>query len=98
MVREFFLDGLIQALSTSRTKKLYLAAIRESMTLHSKFAKHSLISGSLTRAAGAGVRPVDFNLSTLAGFYWPLGASLFFFRLSRELYHLHNKKYPSDNE
>src|SRR3990172_4971400 len=63
MVLGRFCAGSIHALSTSRMKRLYLAASRVSYTLHSRLAKHSAMSGAATRAAGTGVRPKAVNLS-----------------------------------
>src|ERR1035437_8952131 len=63
MVLGSFCVGSVQALSTSRTKRLYLLTRRVSATLHSRFAKHSATKGGATRLAGAGVKPNLLNLS-----------------------------------
>src|ERR1039458_459924 len=67
MVLGSFCVGSVQALSTSRTKRLYLLTRRVSATLHSRFAKHSATRGAATRLAGAGVRPNLSNFFTS----WP---------------------------
>src|ERR1039458_8958335 len=64
MVFGFFCAGSIHALSTSRTKRLYLLTKLVSATLHSRLAKHSDTRGGATRSAGAGVRPNFWNFST----------------------------------
>src|SRR5208282_6240661 len=65
MVFEFRSAGLIQALSTSRTNKLYFLTSRMSATLHSRLAKHSAINGDATRCAGSGVKSNLSNFATL---------------------------------
>src|SRR5664279_5732061 len=51
MVFGSFCAGSVQALSTSRTKRLYLLTKPVSATLHSRFAKHSTTRGGATRSA-----------------------------------------------
>src|SRR5271157_2967554 len=65
MVLGFFCVGSIQALRTSRTKRLNWLTRRVSITLHSRLAKHSATRGGATHPAGAFVRPNLSNLSTL---------------------------------
>src|SRR5665647_921823 len=65
MVLRRFCAGSIHAFRTSRMKRLYFGTRRVSLTLHSRLAKHSAISGGATRAAGTGVRPNAVNLSVL---------------------------------
>ena len=55
--------GSFHALTTSRTKRQYLFTSRVSTTRHSRFAKHSAISGAFTSRAGTGVRSNASNLS-----------------------------------
>src|SRR5664280_756631 len=64
MVFGFLCAGSLHALTTSRTKRLYLLTRRVSATLHSRFAKHSATRGGDTRSAGSGVRPNLSNFST----------------------------------
>jgi hypothetical protein len=47
----------------SRMQRLYLATKCVSVTLHSRLAKYSPISGGFTRAPGTGVSPDVANLS-----------------------------------
>ena len=63
MVLGFFCVGSVQALSTSRIKRLYLFTSRVSATLHSRLAKHSAIKGGVTRWAEICVKPNASNLS-----------------------------------
>src|ERR1035437_7790626 len=63
MVLGFFCAGSLQALSTSKTKRLYRFTRLVSATLHSRLAKHSATRGGATRAAGIGVSPNAINLS-----------------------------------
>src|ERR1035441_8135775 len=64
MVFGSFCAGSVQALSTSRMKRLYLLTRRVSATLHSRLAKHSATRGGATRWAGVGVSPNLSNFST----------------------------------
>src|SRR5208282_1628504 len=64
MVLGCFCAGSVQALSTSRTKRLYVFTRLVSTTLHSRLAKHSAIRGGATRSAGIGVRAKRSNFST----------------------------------
>src|ERR1035438_2044231 len=64
MVFGFLCAGSVQALTTSRTKRLYLLTRRVSATLHSRLAKHSTTRGGATHSAGAGVKPNFSNFCT----------------------------------
>src|ERR1035437_570195 len=56
--------GSIHALTTSRTKRLYLLTRRVSATLHSRLAKHSVTRGAATRSAFTADKPNLSNFST----------------------------------
>src|SRR5208283_944071 len=64
MVFGNFRVGSVQALRTSRIKRLYRLTRRVSTTLHSRLAKHSATRGGATRSAGVGVKPILWNFST----------------------------------
>src|ERR1039458_8530532 len=76
MVFGFFCAGSIQALSTSRTKRLYLLTRRVSDTLHSRLAKRAATRGGATRSAGAAVRPNLANFSTSRPEQFPTSTTL----------------------
>src|SRR5664280_408100 len=76
MVLGFFCVGSDQALSTSRTKRLYLFTRRVSHTWHSRFAKHSATRGGDTRSGGTRVRPNASNFSTLRPEQLPTSTTL----------------------
>src|ERR1019366_9151340 len=63
MVLDWRFAGLIHALSTSMTKRLYLRTRRVSVTLHSRLAKHSAIRGGAMRSAGSGVNGNLWNFA-----------------------------------
>src|ERR1035438_8768607 len=76
MVFGFFCAGSVQALSTSRMKRLYLLTSRVSATLHSRLAKHSATNGGATRSAGAGVSLNLSNFSTSRPEQLPISTTL----------------------